>query len=251
MKTIAFHLQKGGVGKTSLSAAVAYELAKKGRAVLIDIDPQGNLSSWLAIMQPRHELANVLLGKANVEDAITPTVVKGLDLLATFGLAGELKVYAENGLGAEPFIICDLMERIEAMGYEYAIMDLSPGAGRLERAAIIAANEVVAPMLAEEFSIDGIAIFNHDLAATMKAMRRAPEFKRIIINAFDARIGQHKAIAKQAQDSLRMEFFTVPVDPAFMKAQAAHTAVQDLPKKAAAKPETLAELKRIGDALCL
>lgn len=42
MKTYTFAIQKGGTGKTSVSVSVAVELAKHGRTILIDADPQGN-----------------------------------------------------------------------------------------------------------------------------------------------------------------------------------------------------------------
>jgi chromosome partitioning protein len=251
MKAIAFSLQKGGVGKTSLSATVALELASKGKTVLIDCDPQGNSSSWLAMLDPQIELAQVLMGKFDVAEGICPSNAPGLDLLPTFGLDGELKMYAENGLSQEPFIICDLIEELERIGYKYAVLDLSPGMGRLERAALIAATEVVAPMTPEAFSIDGISIFQAELDATKKALRRGPKFDRIVINGYDARIQQHKDILAKAQDILRsFELYIVPVDPAFRKAQYAHISLQALPRKDAAKPETMAEIKRMGDDLC-
>ena len=65
MKTISFALQKGGVGKTSISVSTAAELAKYGKTLLIDADPQGNASGWL-ISELEYELADVLLNK---EDA--------------------------------------------------------------------------------------------------------------------------------------------------------------------------------------
>ncbi len=250
MKTIAFHLQKGGVGKTSLSGAVAYELSRKGRTILIDLDPQGNASSWLLTQTPVYELASVLYGRVGVTKAIVPTATPKLDILATFGLDGELKMFGENQLASEPFIFCDLIEELARAGYDYAIMDLSPGMGRLERCALIAADEAITPMTPEAFSLDGMDIFAAELAKTKKAMRRGPAHRRIIVNAFDGRIDQHKTIMSQAWELQGFEVFTVPVDPCFRKAQADRVAVQSLPKQKAAKPETLAELRRIGEAVC-
>ena len=46
-KSIAFHLQKGGVGKTSVCGTLACQSALSGhKTLMIDCDPQGNLSSW-------------------------------------------------------------------------------------------------------------------------------------------------------------------------------------------------------------
>jgi len=249
--TTAFHLQKGGVGKTSLSGTVATECSQKAKTILLDCDPQGNASSWLALHAPRWELASVLLGKVEIPEAITPSVVTGLDLLPTFGLDGELKLYGESQLSNEPFIFCDLIDELKTLGYEYVILDLSPGMGRLERAVLISADEVITPMTPEAFSLDGIEIFRAELEKTSKAMRRGPQHKKIVINAFDERIGQHIAIADNARKGLsNFELFTIPVDPAFRKAQASHLALQALQKKDAAKAVTLAEIRRIGDAIC-
>ncbi|HRR45469.1 MAG TPA: ParA family protein [Mesotoga sp.] len=250
MKTLALHLQKGGVGKTSLSGALAFELAKKGRTILLDLDPQGNASSWMLAESPEYELAAVLFGKVEVGTAIVPTPTPNLDILPTFGLDGELKLFGENQLASEPFILCDLVEELDRLGYDYAVMDLSPGMGRLERSALIAADEVITPMTPEAFSLDGIEIFTAELAKTKKAMRRGPAHRRIIINAFDGRIEQHKTIMAQAQKLQGFELYTVPVDPCFRKAQAAQTPVQSLAKGKAAKAETLAELHKIGEAVC-
>lgn len=46
MKTITFAASKGGVGKTTLCAALAVEAAKQHRVAIIDLDPQGSLSAW-------------------------------------------------------------------------------------------------------------------------------------------------------------------------------------------------------------
>lgn len=46
MKTVTFAASKGGVGKTTLCAALAVEAARKHRVAIIDLDPQGSLSAW-------------------------------------------------------------------------------------------------------------------------------------------------------------------------------------------------------------
>lgn len=249
MKTIAFHLQKGGVGKTSLSGAVAYELARRGRTILVDVDPQGNASSWLlaADAKPRHELADVLYGKVKPGEAIMPTVCPSLDLLPTFGLDGDLKLYGENQLANEPYVFEDLTEALAALGYDFCVLDLSPSFGRLERAALTAAAEVITPTAGDWFSLDGLEIFGNELRKMTKALRKGPAHSRIVLNAYDDRIGQHQKISAAMTDAYTgHEVFRVPVDPAFRKAQALHVPLQELPKDQAAKVETLAALKRLG-----
>ena len=249
MKAVAVYLQKGGTGKTSLSGSIAYELAKRGPTALLDFDPQGNASSWFLTAAPQHELAEALSGAVEVAEAITPTGTPGLDLLPTFGLDGSLKAYAENRLADEPYICVDLVAELSRLGYAYAVLDLSPGMGRLERAALLAAGEVITPILPEYFSLDGLETFTHELARLKNAMRTAPEHRILVVNGFDARIGQHRTIAGQADEIAGKTVFRVPVDPAFRKAQARHVPVQALPHDESAKEDTITALLGITEAI--
>jgi chromosome partitioning protein len=243
MKTIAFHLQKGGVGKTTLSGTIAHELKTHGKTILIDGDPQANSSSWYLTTPPKNELADVLQGKVSLKEAIVNS--SGLDILPSFGLDGSLKLYGETKLAEEPFIFIDLMEELHKLDYRFAIVDLSPGIGRLERAALVGCDEVITPMTPEFFSLDGIEIFCTELDRLKKAMRKAPNHSKIVVNAYDARIAQHVEIATKAKN-LKYQIFTVPVDPVFRKSQAAHISPQDF---GGMKPETKEAIKQIGETL--
>ncbi|GHU32483.1 hypothetical protein FACS1894172_09170 [Spirochaetia bacterium] len=246
MKSFAFHLQKGGVGKTSLSVSTAWALSKIGRTILIDCDPQGNTSSWLITEPPKHELAKVLYGQVETGAAIVS--VCGLDVLPTFGIDGELKRYGENKLPDEPFIFCDLVAALQTLGYQFVVFDLSPGMGRLERAVLTATDVAITPMTPEIFSLDGIEIFSSELEMIRKNMRRAAQHTHIVVNAFDNRIAQHKAILGQIA-KLKWAVIVVPVDPVFRKAQAVNMPIGELRGTDAAKKETLDAIDRLAGEL--
>jgi chromosome partitioning protein len=225
-KTISFHLQKGGVGKTTISGTIACQSALEGfRTLLVDVDPQGNASSWFYKDSLKWELADVLQGNCYVEDAIVPVkTIEHLFLLPTFGIGGGLKTYAETKIAEEPYVLQDLINEL-AGNFNRIILDLSPGLGKLERAAIIASDEIITPMTPEVFSLDGLEIFIDELIKIKKNLRSQVRHDRIIINSYDDRIRQHKDIYKAAASGV-FKVFKIPVDPVFRKAQEANIAPQ-------------------------
>lgn len=248
-KAIAFHLQKGGVGKTTVSGTLACQSALNGsKTLLIDCDPQGNLSSWFLKDTPKLELADVLQGKCYSDEAILKVDnVDNLYILPTFGIGGTLKNYSETKLVDEPFIIQDLVEDLKS-SYEHIVLDLSPGLGRLERSALIACDEIITPMTPEVFSLDGLEIFIEELAKLKKNYKSPVKHKRIIINSFDERIKQHRDIYRVADESGRFLIFKIPVDPIFRKAQEANRIPQNYKVRGrgmkALTQESLAEITR-------
>ncbi len=225
-KTIAFHLQKGGVGKTTLSGTVACESALNGiKTLLIDVDPQGNTSSWFLKSSPKYELSDVVQGKCYLNEAIVSVdEIPNLYILPTFGIGGTLKLYAETKLSEEPYVLDDLINELNGE-YEHVILDLSPGLGRLEKAAIVASDEVITPMTPEIFSLDGLEIFVEELKRLKKNLRSDVEHNKIIINSFDGRIKQHRDIYEEACKG-PFTVYLIPVDPVFRKSQEQNIAPQ-------------------------
>lgn len=227
-KAIAFHLQKGGVGKTTVSGTLACQSALCGfKTLLIDCDPQGNLSSWFLKNSPSLELADVLQGRCYPNEAILE--IEGIDnlsILPTFGIGGTLKNYSETKLSDEPFVIQDLVSELSST-YDHIVLDLSPGLGRLERAALIACDEIITPMTPEVFSLDGLEIFIEELSKLKKNYKSPVKHKTVIINSYDERIKQHREIFRVADESGRFSIFKIPVDPIFRKSQEANRIPQD------------------------
>lgn len=222
-KAIAFHLQKGGVGKTSICGTLASQSALNGhKTLMIDCDPQGNLSSWFLNDSPKYELSDVLQGHCYWSDAVVKCDgLEDLYILPTFSIGGTLKNYSETKLNDEPFIIQDLVNELKP-NFERILLDLSPGLGRLERAALISSDEVITPITSEIFSLDGFEIFVDELSKLKKNYKVNIKHNKIIINSYDERVRQARDIYEEACGSGRYTVFKVPVDPMFRKAQTAH-----------------------------
>ena len=231
MKTIAISLQKGGVGKTSLSVSIAAELASFGSTLLIDADPQGNTSAWVGADTINAELADVLTDKTPLKSAIVKTGLPGLFLLPSAGLGGDLKAYAESGAKDDPLFIKRLVGEVAALGYRYTVIDLSPAWGAIERAAALAADEVITPILGDSFAMDGLQIFSENLAILKKRFDTdKPVYTKIIVNAVDGRVKQHSETLEEMRKNQvdNLTIYSIPVDPAFRMAQRKHLFLQDL-----------------------
>ena len=121
MKTIAFYNNKGGVGKTTLAANVGYNLSTMGyRVLLVDCDPQGNLSSFFC----RYDLTKKGLMQAlgGQPRCIYRTAYRGLDILPG-------NIYSE-ALTPQPQTMATLLQGYAAH-YDYCILDCAPAFSRL------------------------------------------------------------------------------------------------------------------------
>ena len=217
MKKVAFHILKGGVGKTTLSGNIAYCSGQSRKTVLIDCDPQGNSSSWFITESPQYELSDVLKGNVTAREAII-NVSGDFYIIPTFGLTGALKQYAESQLNDTPFIFEDLCEELEKLGFIVAIFDLSPGMSRLEKCVLLAQSEVITPLTPEYFSIDGISIFNNELKKINKAYRKNVQHKKIIANNINRSFKRHNVFYDQFK-SLDYELFSIVQDSKLAESQ--------------------------------
>jgi chromosome partitioning protein len=250
MKTVCLSLQKGGCGKSSLSMALAGELAQTyGATVIVDSDPQGNTSGQLH-PDVETELADLLFDIAdgkepNLKSGVCDTGFPNLSIIPTAGLDGRLRLYSETLANANPWAMDDLIKNLAAWGFKFCVIDTSPAFGPLEKSALLAADECLTPLMGDVYGQDGLTIFSDNLKQLKKSQRATrPSYRRILFNAFDRRIPTHERILKELKESAEgMELYCFPTDPVFRRAQDSKTVIQSLN---GIKNETKTELSRLA-----
>lgn len=170
MRSIALTNQKGGVGKTTSAANLGACLASMERRVLmIDIDPQANLSIHFGIdvyAEQKKSIYDLMIGEARVEEIVTPSRVKGLDLIpSNINLAGaEIELV---GVVGRETILKEAVAAVMAQ-YDYVLIDCPPSLGLLTLNALTTVREVFIPLQTEFFALQGMS----KLIETIRLVRR-------------------------------------------------------------------------------
>lgn len=160
MKTIAIYNHKGGIGKTVTAVNFAYNLTDKGyRVLVIDMDPQGNASSFFRKYDlNRPSVRELLTGIKRPSRCIYRTSYKNLDIVPANMWLRE--VSPEELIGG----ITTLENACFAVNskYDYCIIDCPPSVDFLIEVVMAAVDHVIIPMKPDRFSADGLGTV-HDI----------------------------------------------------------------------------------------
>lgn len=146
--------QKGGVGKTTTTCAVAAGLKKRGyRVLVVDLDPQGNLGfSVGADTETSATIYDVLKGEVKVQFAIQKTAAMDI-IISSILLSGIELEFTKTG---REYLLKEALKPIRDL-YDYILLDTPPALGILTINAFTASDSIIVPMLSDIFSLQGIA----------------------------------------------------------------------------------------------
>ncbi len=211
-RVIAVANQKGGVGKTTTAVNVAACLAEAGAPViLIDLDPQANATSGLGVTAPSAERSTygLLAGSASLDEVAVQSLIPALRVVPSCAdLAGAVVELA--AADDKEYALRDaLHDRVGA--YDYVFIDCPPSLGLLTVNALAAAGEVLVPVQAEYYALEGLAQLLDTIALVRERLNPALEVLGILVTMLDGRTRLGREVTVEVRAHLAEKVFDTVV----------------------------------------
>lgn len=178
---------KGGVGKTSSTAMIGFELAKSGyKTLMVDTDPQANLTSIalrtrLAQGGSQGKLKASLMKAVEDKDLCEALVhiMSKLDLIGSsmdFSLYPQLLAQHFKDYDSQVQYLSELLEPV-AKDYDFVILDTSPGLSIFQASVLYASDFSLCLMKTDPYSMQGLDNLLSYIQSTVIDQYRAPRLQ--------------------------------------------------------------------------
>jgi chromosome partitioning protein len=226
-RIIAVTMQKGGVGKTTTVLSLGTALSELGyKVLLIDIDPQANLTEGLGVTEYEYSVYEVLLNpERSAEFAILRDIKPRLDIIpSNLALAGaELELAGK--IGRETLLQRSVIQ--VAGDYDFILIDSPPSLGIFTLNALFLAQDIITPVQAQVFALKAMP----QLEETLKLVRRLHYIQ--ILGVLMTMSDRRTSLAGLVEEKIRQQYgktvfkTVIPVNTKLAEAPAAGMAIFD------------------------